>query len=195
MVNQFDSSPAPLFRCFVSIFCRVYSARNHQMDEFAVSFSVSKPADRSIISQFYSMILKAYLYLYDKFWTLFCLGFVLCDRLGGGQNTAVKASPRMRNLGRSWRRRGRQSWRGRKRSWRGREQSWRRRGRGRTDSLQWTNAQSMIILCVPISQNCHNCNMHKGLWSYVENFCWADDDIKVMRVNKGMRRKRCKMDK
>ncbi len=54
------SSPSPIFRCFVLTLYRANSARNRQIDEFAVACFESKPADRSVNALFNPMILKAY---------------------------------------------------------------------------------------------------------------------------------------
>jgi hypothetical protein len=73
-------------RCFVVNFFRYRTnpARNRQIDEFAVSFFECRPADRSINSQFYTIILEANLYVkqnrgepvhHPPFW-LFCHDFI-----------------------------------------------------------------------------------------------------------------------
>ncbi len=51
------SSPSPFFRCFVLTLHRANSAPNRQIDEFAATLFTVKPADRSMNSQNYPMIL------------------------------------------------------------------------------------------------------------------------------------------
>ncbi len=57
------SSPSPPFHCFVLTLYRANSARNRQVEEFAEAWFSWEPADRSINSRFYPIILKAYLYV------------------------------------------------------------------------------------------------------------------------------------
>ncbi len=86
--NHYDiytsGSPSPFVRYFVLTSYRTNSAWNRQIDEFDGACTQWKSADWSVLTQFYSMILKAYLYVKKTvanqfnsslFWP-FCLDFV-----------------------------------------------------------------------------------------------------------------------